>query len=168
MLRITRDIDLTDWISRDTLSETAQQPPHLLVGKMKIGIRWKNSIDLDLYAAPVHGAETLYFEHPRSPEGYYYKDHRSSPGREYEFVEFDTPVDARKIEASVNFYEGSSPGGTGGEVRIEFDGRIYSAPFSIRASTGNRGRTGRAQADFWTRIPVQQILKIAPLADPAG
>jgi hypothetical protein len=168
MLRITRDIDVADWITRDTLPETAQPPPHVLVGKMKIGIRWKNSIDLDLYAAPFHGAETLYFEHPRSPEGYYFKDHRSSPGREYEFVEFDTPVDARKVEASVNFYEGSSPGGSEGEVRIEFDGRIYSASFSIRASAGNRGRAGRTQAEFWTRIPVQDILKIAALAAPAG
>ena len=49
-------------------------------GPLKIGIRWKQNIDLDLYAAPRPGAETLFFQHPRSPEGYYFKDHRSSPG----------------------------------------------------------------------------------------
>src|SRR6185369_17602943 len=119
-------------------------------------------IDLDLYATPRPGAETLFFEHARSPEGYYYKDHRSSPGREYEFIEFESPVDCREVEAFVNFYKGSRPGGPRGEVRIEFDGKIYSAPFAIAGASGNRGRAGNSQQEFWTRVPVQQILKLAP------
>ena len=133
-----------------------------MVGPMKIGIRWSANLDLDLYAKANSGAETLFFQHPRSPEGYYYKDHRSSPGREYEFIEFESPVDARKVEAFVNFYQGSSPGGARGEVRIEFDSRLYSAPFYIRAAKGNQGRAGREQHDFWTRIPLQEILRIPP------
>lgn len=132
-----------------------------MVGRMKIGIRWKNNIDLDLYAAPRPQAETLFFQHPRSPEGYYYKDHRSSPGREYEFIEFESPVDIREVEASVNFYKGSCPRGPRGEVRIEFDGRIYAAPFSIPAPEGNRGRAGESQQEYWARIPVQKILKLS-------
>src|SRR5436190_1069484 len=83
--------------------------------------------------------------------GYYYKDHRSSPGKEYEFIEFESPVDIREVEAFVNFYKGSCPGGPRGEVRIEFDGRIYSAPFSIPAEEGNLGRAGRSQSAVWTR-----------------
>ena len=51
---------------------------------MKIGIRWRGDIDLDLYAAANPEAETLFFQHTRSPEGYYFKDHRSSPDREYD------------------------------------------------------------------------------------
>ena len=161
MLRVSRNVEIADWLTRGTLSETADSPPTTLVGPMKIGIRWKHNIDLDLYATPRHGAETLYFQHIRSPEGYYYKDHRSSPGREYEFIEFESPVDAREVEAFVNFYKGLCPGGPRGEVRIEFDGRIYGAAFSISSEEGNLGRTGQSQQEFWTRIPVQEILKIS-------
>jgi hypothetical protein len=160
MLRITRDVGHSDWLTRDRI-ESPSGPPNVLTGPMKIGIRWAPNIDLDLYATPRPGAETLFFQHTRSPEGYYYKDHRSSPGREYEFIEFEKPVDARQVEAFVNFYKGHCPGGPHGEVRIEFDGRIYAAPFAISAEEGNRGQTGPSQDGFWTPIPVQQILKLA-------
>jgi hypothetical protein len=159
MLRVSRNVEIADWLTRGTLSD--ESPPTTLVGPMKIGIRWKHNIDLDLYATPRHGAETLYFEHVRSPEGYYYKDHRSSPGREYEFIEFESPVDAREVEAFINFFKGRCPGGPHGEVRIEFDGRIYGAPFAISAEEGNLGRSGQSQQEFWTRIPVQEILKLS-------
>jgi hypothetical protein len=158
MLRVSREVDVADWLTRE--APMAQKPPSVMVGPMKIGIRWKENVDLDLYAAAHSGAETLFFQHTRSPEGYYYKDHRSSPGREYEFVEFETPVDIREVEASVNFYKGHWPGGARGEVRIEFDGRIYGAPFFIEATEGNRGRSGSEQQEYWTRIPVQEILKL--------
>jgi hypothetical protein len=164
MLRVSRGVETTDWLTRDTLS-MARVPPSVQVGPMKIGIRWKEEVDLDLYATPRPGAETLYFEHVRSPEGYYYKDHRSSPGREYEFIEFESPVDVREVEAFVNFYKGHSPGGARGEVRIEFDGRIYTAPFSIPAEQGNLGRAGRTQEEFWTPIPIRKLLKIVQAAN---
>src|SRR5581483_2870802 len=161
MLRIGREVELADWIQGDSVLHPAQRPPSILFGPMKIGIRWKDNIDLDLYATPHAGAETLFFQHPRSPEGFYYKDHRSSPGREFEFVEFETPVDARQVEAFVNFYKGDCPRGPRGEVRVEFDGRIYSAPFSISASEGNRGRLGQGQEQYWQRIPLQEMLRIS-------
>ena len=161
MLRVSRGVTVTDWLTRDTLPAGSQAPPSIMVGPMKIGIRWKERIDLDLYATPRPGAETLYFEHVRSPEGYYYKDHRSSPGREYEFIEFESSVDVREVEAFVNFYKGSCPGGARGEVRIEFDGRIYGLPFYISADQGNLGRSGRSQQEFWTPIPIVKALKIA-------
>src|SRR5262249_21161265 len=117
-LRLSREVEVADWIQRDSILE-AQRPPSVMVGPMKIGIRWKNNIDLDLYATPRPQAETLFFQHPRSPEGYYYKDHRSSPGREYEFIEFESPVDVREVEASVNFYKGWLDEGPPREVRVE-------------------------------------------------
>jgi hypothetical protein len=158
MLRSGRSVELTDWLTRETLPDAAPPPPTHLKGVMKIGIRWKSNIDLDLYATPHSGAETLYFEHLRSPEGYYYKDHRSSPGREYEFIEFERPVDIRHVEAFVNFYKGNCPGGPRGEVRIEFEGRIYSGTFSLGAEEGNQGRTGSGQSEYWTRIPLKELL----------
>jgi len=165
MLRVSRNVEVADWLTRETLPDPAPRPPSTMVGPLKIGIRWKENIDLDLYATPRRGAETLFFQHTRSPEGYYNKDHRSSPGHEYEFIEFETPVDVRELEASVNFYEGSCPGGPSGEIRIEFEGRIYSGAFSIQAGEGNLGRSGHSQRRFWTSIPVQEILRIAPLAE---
>ena len=164
MLRIGREVELADWIQRDSILQSPTRAPSVMIGPLKIGIRWKDNIDLDLYAVPHSGAETLFFQHPRSPEGYYYKDHRSSPGKEYEFIEFEKPVDIREVEAYVNFYKGSCPPGPRGEVRIEFDGRVYSAPFSIQAPHGNRGRTGSSQESFWDRVPVQEILKLTRTA----
>ena len=161
MLRIGREVELADWIERDSIRQNPASAPSVMFGPMKIGIRWKDNIDLDLYATPRAGAETLFFQHPRTLDGYYYKDHRSSPGREYEFIEFEKSIDAREVEAFVNFYKGSCPAGPTGEVRIEFDGRIYSGPFSISAAHGNRGRSGVTQEEFWARIPVQEILKLS-------
>jgi hypothetical protein len=168
MLRTSRNVEIADWLTRDTIADPGQNPPSVMVGPMKIGIRWKANIDLDLYSIPRPGAETLFFQHPRSPEGYYNKDHRSSPGREYEFIEYDTQVDIREVEAYVNFYKGSCPGGPQGEVRIEFDGKIFGAPFSLRASEGNLGEPGRSQSAYWTRIPVQEMLRLPPPASRGG
>lgn len=160
MLRITRDVDAADWITRDTVHNAAQSPPSTMIGPMKIGIRWQGNLDLDLYSTPGRDAETLFFEHTRSPEGYYFKDHRSSPRREYEFIEFEAPVDVRQVDARVNFYKGDAPDGAGGEVRIEFDGHIYAGRFSLSADHGNEGRTGSKQTAFWSRIDVPAILRL--------
>jgi hypothetical protein len=160
MVRATRSVEQVNWLTGDAVPATRPPPPSRLVGPLKIGIRWKDNIDLDLYAIPRPGAETLFFQHDRSPEGYYFKDHRSSPGREYEFIEFETPVDVRDVRASVNFYGGSCPAGPHGEVRIEFLNRIYVGNFEVAATEGNQGRSGRSQGRFWTEIPVQEILRI--------
>jgi len=168
MVRASRSVQQVDWLTGDALPEITPPPPSRLVGPLKIGIRWKENIDLDLYATPHPGAETLFFQHMRSPEGYYYKDHRSSPGREYEFIEFESPVDVREVKAFVNFYRGSCPGGPRGEVRIEFLNRIYRGAFEIDSSEGNEGRSGRSQARFWTAIPIQEILRINETAPQAA
>lgn len=160
MLRVTRDIGAHDWITRDLLPNAAQPPPSVLSGRMKIGIRWKGDLDLDLYSRPRPGAPELFFENTRMAEGYYFKDHRSSPDREYEFIEYEQPVDVRAVAARINFYEGESEGATSGEIRIEFDGRIYSGSFTIPARQGNEGREGPGQAKFWTQIDLLRILRL--------
>lgn len=160
MLRIAREIGVADWITRDISPEPHQTPPRNTVGPMKIGIRWQTDVDLDLYARPSRACETLFFEHTRSPEGYYFKDHRSSPEREFEFIEFESPVDVWQAEASVNFYEGIARSGVEGEIRIEFDGRIYVGEFSLPSEHGNHGRAGSGQAAFWTSIDIPEILRL--------
>ena len=160
MVRASRSVDVVDWLTGELPPDTSPPPPSQLVGPLKIGIRWKANIDLDLYAVPRPGAETLFFDHRRSPEGYYAKDHRASPGREYEYIEFESPVDVRNVRSFVNFYDGSCPGGPRGEVRIEFVNHIYLGTFAIVSPEGNQGRSGRSQADFWTEIPIRKILGI--------
>ena len=108
MVRATRNVELVDWLTGDAPGTSHAAFAHDR-STMKIGIRWKEDIDLDLYATPRKDAETLFFEHTRSPEGYYFKDHRSSPGREYEYIEFESPVDAREVKSLVNFFGGSCP-----------------------------------------------------------
>jgi hypothetical protein len=158
MLRITRDVAIADWIMRENIPNAAVNPPTTANGPMKIGIRWKGNIDLDLYARPRPGAERLYFEKARSAEGYYFKDHRSSPEREYEFIEFERPVNISEVETEINFYEGKAPGGAEGEIRVEFGGRIYSGRFRIPADHGNEGREGSRQNSFWSVVDVASIL----------
>ena len=104
----------------------------------------------------------LFFDHTRIPEGYYYKDHRSSPDREFEFIEFDAPVNIREVEAYINFYEGRLNGPATGEIRVEFEDRIYSGPFTIAATSGNRGRRGAGQEDHWTRVDILDVLGLTP------
>lgn len=158
MLRITRDVGAADWITGDTISGPKPAPPKNHIGPMKIGIRWKGDIDLDLYASANRDAQTLFFENTRVAEGYYFKDHRSSPEREYEFIEFESPVDVYRVQADINFYKGAASNGPAGEVRIEFEGRIYSGQFSVSAERGNKGRSGSSQSRYWAHIDVPAIL----------
>jgi hypothetical protein len=160
MRRVTREIGLTDWISNENPGNIRTRPPTHETGTLKIGIRWQGDIDLDLYAQPRPGATTLSFRHTTSAEGYYFKDHRSSPLNEYEFIEFEAPVNVRELEAAVNFYDGKFPGGPTGEIRIEFDGGIYVGHFAITADHGNRGRSSNAQREFWRDIDVLSILRL--------
>jgi hypothetical protein len=168
MIRASRSVPLVDWLTGDAFSNATPPPPSRMAGPLKIGIRWKENIDLDLYATPRPDAETLFFQHTHSPEGYYFKDHRSSPGREYEYIEFESPVDIRDLKAFVNFYDGSCPGGPRGEVRIEFLNRIYRGTFAIASSEGNQGRSGKSQARFWTEIPIREILRIDQAASQSA
>lgn len=161
MWRLNRTVDESDWITRETLPTTAKVPPQSPLGRLKIGIRWRGNIDLDLYSRPRPEAEVLFFDHARSPEGYYYKDHRASPDRDYEFIEFETPVDVREVEAMVNFYGGEQGVAPSGEVRLEFQGRIYSGTFHLNGLRGNQGRGGPAQVDYWTRLNIPELLGLA-------
>jgi hypothetical protein len=166
MLRISRDVDTGDWITRDVVLNAANTPPSTTSGPMKIGIRWKGNIDLDLYSTPKEGSETLFFEPTRVPEGYYFKDHRSSPEREFEFIEFEKPIDVWQVQARINFFEGRTQNSPTGEIRIEFAGRIYTGSFTVQAHRGNEGRDGSGQEDYWFQIDVPKLLKLRdrPLA----
>ncbi|GEM_PF-1261837 len=157
MLRVARDVQLVDWITRDLSSDHRSPSPTTLIGPMKIGILWQGDVDLDLYARAHDETEVLYFQHTHAPEGYYYKDHRSSPEREYEFIEFTEPVDVRQAQASVNFYERRTPGGMNGEILIEFQGRIYTGQFEL-AGRSRQPRPRRLEREFWDASDILKVL----------
>lgn len=172
MIRIAREVRTAEWITGDLPSGPRPEPPVAARGPVKIGIRWKGDLDLDLYARSRPDSTTLCFESPRNAEGYYFKDHRSSPEREYEFVEFQEPVDLREVEAAVNFYAGHRKGGVEGEVRVEFENRIYAGQFKLPASGGNEGRAGVGQEKCWATIDVLNLVglreKVARASNDPG
>lgn len=47
-----------------------------------------------------------------------------------------------------------------GEIRIEFNNRIYSSSFELNARHGNHGMEGPGQEDFWYAIDIPGILKM--------
>jgi len=150
MLRVGRTVNNTDWLTRDTV-DPEQTAPTTMIGPMKIGIRWKDNLDLDLYATARPGAETLFFQHLRSPEGYYYKDHRSSPGKEYEFIEFESPVDVREVEAFINFTKAVVREGRAEKFESSSMAEFMACPFRFLPKkeiwgeqTARNGNFGRA------------------------
>ncbi|XOV71372.1 MAG: hypothetical protein ACFHW5_22115 [Verrucomicrobiota bacterium] len=160
MIRIQRQIGSTDWITSNLTRNGNTKPPTLLEGPIKIGIRWRGEMDLDLYAKSDAEAETLFFEHPESQEGYYYKDHRQSPDREFEFIEYHQPIQLNRIKVWVNFFEGQTVEPPEFEARIEFDRQIYSRMISIPSLKGNQGQTGSDHEDCWVEVNLIQLMGI--------
>ncbi|MBT5926257.1 MAG: hypothetical protein HOH33_06530 [Verrucomicrobia bacterium] len=160
MLRIKRDVGSSDWITSTLPDHLKVTPPSQLQGPMKIGIRWKGGMDLDLYARAHEGGQTLFFENAECPEGYYYKDHRNSPDREFEFIEYEKPVHLEKVRVWVNLFEGELSYSPVFEVRLEFDNQIYSTQMTIESMNGNRGRTGSDQNHCWVEIDIPVVMGI--------
>lgn len=160
MLRIKRDIGSSDWITTTLPEHRKIAPPLRNEGPLKIGIRWNGDMDLDLYSRAREGGETLFFENTECDDGYYYKDHRASPDREYEFIEFDQPVQLDQVRAWVNLFEGQLSRSPVFEVRLEFENQIYVTQMSIDSKSGNRGRTGSEQNHCWVEIDIPGVMGI--------
>jgi hypothetical protein len=128
-----------------------------IVENCKIGIRWAGERDLDLYVRPTPFADELFYNHNRSREGIHLKDWLTSPDVDnngFETVELRGRVDLSQLTLGVNFYAGAtSAGGVDGTVRIEADGKVFQAPFHVRAAFGNRGAdrsvNARARSAYW-------------------
>jgi hypothetical protein len=151
------------WIENDAPPrETA--PPPVTKGKLKVGIRWKANVDIDLYIRPRRGATELYYGRNRSADGILDKDFNSSPrdSKGYETVEFFSDVDLNQVTAAVNFYSGESKNGITGEVRVNFDGEIYQGEFQIPAEHGNKGRETdqRFHSRYWQVLDLPKIVGI--------
>ncbi len=142
MIRLRENLNNLPPIHQRALSNyklSARQLRH--ARSLEIGITWACACDLDLYARPRPGAEVLYFNHQRSPDGSYFKDYRSNEdvNNAFETIAFKVPVDLRELQVAVNFFSGKAKNGARGEIRIAVDGETYSQPFLIKAREGNGG-----------------------------
>ncbi len=133
-------------------------------GRLKVGVRWTCPVcDLDLYSRPAGGAAEVSYAHPKTREGVYFKDFRTSPkpASSFEWIEYSEPVDLDQVEASVNFYHGKSAGGVQGEVQVHFDGFAYQGEFEIPATEGNLGKDKdqRATSRAWTVLDLDAVVR---------
>lgn len=135
---------------------------------VEVGITWEcGGCDLDLYGQSTPRATALSFLNTQTPEGQYFRDWTSSPrsSNGYETLAFQVPVDLHALLLAVNFYNGSSPGGVKGELRISLNGQTYAKPFRITAVGGNGGAgrqqtlgSRRAVNDHWLVINPLEVL----------
>jgi hypothetical protein len=135
-----------------------------------IGLMWRQPCDLDLYVRPAPGQPELWFRNTVSPEGYYHHDYQSGnlrgqPSRfDYEYTELNKgPVDIRQVQAWVNYYQGTTTTPTG-VVVVWYQGKQFTADFSIGASNGNHGADSahRAGSPYWAKLDLTKIIGEAP------
>jgi hypothetical protein len=174
MIALSNTRMVEDWLSRDTVA--AASPPNSVLGSLDIGIRWScRECDLDLYSAPEPGSKELSYMQTSSGMGRHIKDFTESPTpvAGYETVEFSSPVDVRRATAAVNLYAGNAPNGAEGELRVRFNGHVYTRPFRIAATSGNRGRDdgNRGASPSWVVFDLSEIVGLTAStmeADPTA
>lgn len=142
MIRL-RKVDIRQSIYQRTLSTTPLPAAQVQrADRVEVGLAWDCAdCDLDIYARANPDAALIYFDNTATPLGTLWKDHLTSPraSKGYETIAFNVPLDLRVLRLAVNFYQGDSPGGVNGELRLAVDGQTYSQPFHIQATTGNKG-----------------------------
>lgn len=153
---------------------TAAAPRSPMVADLRIGIRWTDAVDIDLYAKPANDAEELYFGRPRTVEGVHEKDHVSAPAgvHGFETVRFSKTVDIRSAHVAVNLYRGQVSQGCDCEIRVLADGEVFTKTVHL-AAAGTRGKATptRATDPSWAIIDLATMLGIergTMAANPAG
>lgn len=123
-------------------------------GLLKIGIRWAESIDLDLYVGIRGELRELYYGHPHADWGRHDWDNLGG-GSEFETIEVNRAVDLSDITARVNFFSGRTASSPRGEVRVDYDGKVYEGDFQIFATSGNFGGVGLSH---WAELDIPAIV----------
>lgn len=148
------------------LSTTPPDSPLAQKGSnVEVGITWEcGECDLDLYGQISTERPALSFLNLETPDGQYFKDWTSSPraANGYETLAYRVPVDLRDLLLAINFFNGNSPGGVRGEVRISINDKTYAKKFHVLAQAGNGG-LGRQETLVSRRATNAQWLVINPL-----
>lgn len=106
---------------------------------VQLAISWDcQSCDIDLYARPSPTSVPLYYRNTETTEGTYIKDFRTSPNtlNGFETITFHVPIDLEQLLILVHFFDGYSPGGVRGEIRLSVEGLTYATPFHIPGEVG--------------------------------
>lgn len=144
-----------------------QGKPDEFVGSLKVGIRWKcKNCDYDLWVKSDSENKWLYFGNKSTSDGYFNKDYLDSPDKanalEYSVIEKD--IDIRKLGIRVNLYSGtlSDADSNQGEVRAYYNGKVYSTPFKVKATKGNRGanHSSAENNDHWFIVEPNKLFNI--------
>ena len=131
------------------------------IGLAKLGIRWDKEIDLDIHVIAYPGAKSLSYKNSKIDEGRFDKDWRGSPNDQhaYEYVEFNTTLDLKKMKVFVNFFGGRVVGGARGVLRIWLENQgVWEKSFVIPASRGNQGKNSK---QHWVSISPKEVLRLA-------
>lgn len=144
----------------------APQPIWSAATSPRIGITWdQQDADIDLYVRPNPTAEVIFFGNSSTQVGRLFKDFRNSPASGFETVQLNATVDLSQVYIALNYYSGSSPQGLTGELRIAVGDQVWAAPFTIPATSGNRGqgvipvlRDQVASSDAWIILDPMSVL----------
>jgi hypothetical protein len=124
-------------------------------------------VDLDLHARARPGADWLFFgrTEPSDRSNGRVDLIAQAPVRGEPAIEsiiFAGPVDLRELSATVNFFEGTSPGGVPLIVRLWMAGHncAWEMRARVPAARGNRGQGDRAGAE-WVSINVLQLVGVS-------
>lgn len=150
-----------EWISSDHVASAPPLTSHT-VQNLRVGARWSQNADVDIYSA-TRGNPELYYGRTRTAEGIHVKDYVTAPptgGSSFETIEFHRPVDIRQVVTWVNLYGGQTgPNGIDVEIRVWADDKVYSRTVHLACASGNAGGNlaGRATDPHWVAVNVAAI-----------
>lgn len=132
--RVEEDLSDVDW--------------HNVAG-LRVRATWQScpECDLDLYVRPHAEAETLFYAQSRTPEGQLYKELEAGVTNGYEVAVLAGTIDIVDLVVGVNLYDRLAGAAVTGPNTDVIEGAIelivgsitHTIPFTLQATTGNRG-----------------------------
>jgi hypothetical protein len=139
-------------------------PPAAECQVSKIGIRWSMNVDIDLWARNDRSNSFLSFQSITSPEGRYNHDWQASPDQAgaMEYIDFVKPLNLRRTEVWLNFFDGTASPGPSGEIRVFCDGKVFQGQFKFEPTQGNKAAgftpEGTMRGQHWLRVDLAKLV----------
>jgi hypothetical protein len=155
------------WLTLDAAAYRSINPgPSVLPAKglSKIGLTWSTldnpkDTDLDLHVRLHGNSEDLNWQNKKSSFGTHAKDFTTdkNANKGFEYAQITNVGSPSDLDIWVNVYDGKSPTGFTGEVRLLFEGKLFSYPFKISGKEGTHGAESpyRTENSAWVHIPTE-------------
>jgi hypothetical protein len=159
-----------DWLTKDPATWNPERDGAKLKNKnTRLGLLWKTGpengkdADLDIYVKPKGAPDELYYNNRTTSSGVHYKDF-SNPNASngYELVNLNSNIAPEDLDIWVNAFNGTSPKGFSGEVRILYLGKLIAIPFTIPATNGNHGKSANTRNTSKNWVQVSSSQKTTP------